>query len=536
MSKRIQLLAMLLLTAPGLADVAIAEDLKLIYAESPFGFITYQTAGGGPSGGKTPYSHYADDMHDLGVHWVRATGRRTAFMWGRIQRSSDANYDWAMADKAIGDLQDEKIMALGQFLTVVHWARKDARALRPNNPPFQRRGRSWGDISPQYHDHYARYIQAVVERYDGDGIDDMPGLRYPIKHWMIENEPEVRNIFWSDTPENLAHLCFLTYRAMRKADPQAKLVIPGPGPGGVMEYLKAGEPVPKLFSDKARRWFRHSGSPDQDGFFVRLLRQLKVDMKDASPENLIIDFHLYGDWYDYLGYKYFVEIINRRLKEFGYGKRPIWVTEAGTFSGYNSGMNRPRTDILAAQKGSLPHQSEAEQARSLVQRFVYGAALGIEKQFWFTVKAGANDQGSYFNLTGIIRLDDRKKLAYYSLKLLAEKSRAVQWAKVTQLNRGTPGTFVFRLPKQKDGSLYVAWADPRDENDMPVKVKQPLEIELTNLSGTKLTITSAVANSKTGAGVKDYQTAFKTRSVPIKDGKARIHVGRNPVYLEDGPS
>ena len=29
----------------------------------------------------------------------------------------------------------------------------------------------------------------MVERYDGDGVDDMPGLEIPVKHWEIDNEP-----------------------------------------------------------------------------------------------------------------------------------------------------------------------------------------------------------------------------------------------------------------------------------------------------------------------------------------------------------
>ena len=37
---------------------------------------------------------------------------------------------------------------------------------------------------------------ATVERYDGDGLEDMPGLSNPIKHWQVGNEPNVQR--WSD--------------------------------------------------------------------------------------------------------------------------------------------------------------------------------------------------------------------------------------------------------------------------------------------------------------------------------------------------
>lgn len=38
---------------------------------------------------------------------------------------------------------------------------------------------------PEYLDEYAAWVRAVVERYDGDGIDDMPGLEHPIRYYEI---------------------------------------------------------------------------------------------------------------------------------------------------------------------------------------------------------------------------------------------------------------------------------------------------------------------------------------------------------------
>lgn len=36
---------------------------------------------------------------------------------------------------------------------------------------------------------YIRFVEAAVERYDGDGVDDMPGLTNPIRYWQVGNEP-----------------------------------------------------------------------------------------------------------------------------------------------------------------------------------------------------------------------------------------------------------------------------------------------------------------------------------------------------------
>jgi len=46
-----------------------------------------------------------------------------------------------------------------------------------------------GRRKPYDMDAYRRFVLALVERYDGDGKDDMPGLKYPIKYWEASNEP-----------------------------------------------------------------------------------------------------------------------------------------------------------------------------------------------------------------------------------------------------------------------------------------------------------------------------------------------------------
>ena len=39
---------------------------------------------------------------------------------------------------------------------------------------------------------YTAWVTALVERYDHDGIDDMPGLVAPIRYWEVDNEPDLK--------------------------------------------------------------------------------------------------------------------------------------------------------------------------------------------------------------------------------------------------------------------------------------------------------------------------------------------------------
>jgi hypothetical protein len=98
-------------------------------------------------------------------------------------------------------------------------------------------------------DDYRRYVAEIVERYDGDGTADMPGLTRPIKLWEIDNEPDLKN-HWppkdnpSFDPKNFckpadyAAVLVETSKAIRAADPTAR-VLNGGIYGGATEHGQA---------------------------------------------------------------------------------------------------------------------------------------------------------------------------------------------------------------------------------------------------------------------------------------------------------
>jgi hypothetical protein len=90
---------------------------------------------------------------------------------------------------------------------------------------------------------YEAWVQHVVERYDGDGVDDAPGIGSGVRAWEVDNEPDLHHAAPprgnragpkpdrtapSDfcTPEEFARLAVLTAAAIRDADPTA-MVLPG---------------------------------------------------------------------------------------------------------------------------------------------------------------------------------------------------------------------------------------------------------------------------------------------------------------------
>ena len=81
-----------------------------------------------------------------------------------------------------------------------------------------------------------RYVYNFVERYDGDGVSDMPGLIQPVKYWELWNEPDLKR-FWEmpfDQPHQFngnvtdyVRLQAVGYAAAKAADPEARIVGPG---------------------------------------------------------------------------------------------------------------------------------------------------------------------------------------------------------------------------------------------------------------------------------------------------------------------
>lgn len=84
---------------------------------------------------------------------------------------------------------------------------------------------------------YVQWVRDTVERYDGDGVADAPGLPHGVHLWEVDNEPDhhqLANPRVGDfcPPQDFSALVQLTATAIREADPQAVVL-----PGGLLRPL-----------------------------------------------------------------------------------------------------------------------------------------------------------------------------------------------------------------------------------------------------------------------------------------------------------
>lgn len=279
---------------------------------------------------------------------------------------------------------------------------------------------------------FTRFIKALVERYDGDGIDDMPGLRTPIKHWQVDNEP----------PHGLrdyAEFLKITYQAIKEADPEAKVLIGGvPGMSPVSTYLESF-----------------------DKFYLPILDELARSGQRCFD---IFDFHWYGNASgDYRDVRQVYRYIKHELDKRGLvPAHGYWITETGTYSG-------DPLPVPMLANYDYPFQTEEQQAADLFKRYVLSLSLGIKKVFHaFGLKEGFKYDRGFFDFTGLVHdgklSHDRgrgiKKLAYYTYQLMTEKLQGIDWNSVVAIQDGQENIYAYKLVNKSTGKpVYAVWWD-----------------------------------------------------------------------------
>ncbi|MBI2475341.1 hypothetical protein HYV69_02855 [Candidatus Uhrbacteria bacterium] len=159
--------------------------------------------------------------------WVRP--HPGAFWWDNIEKEKGQTYDWSEADREVSYWQerDQAILA-----TIWPYAQWDQDACHPKDKKVKH---PFGDemikmYSICHVEPFQNWVRAMAERYDGDGIDDMPGLKYPITHWEIGNEPDLQTkdlTFFQSGAGAYAEIFRLAFDEIKAASPNAKVLFAG---------------------------------------------------------------------------------------------------------------------------------------------------------------------------------------------------------------------------------------------------------------------------------------------------------------------
>ena len=189
-----------------------------------------------------PPDTFVPQARSLGATLVRAY-----VYWAQVE-PSPGHYDWSAVDALL-----DQLGGTAAWLTVCSSSRWGTRVPTDFQPP-----------SPALDDSaYERFVGALVRRCAGR-----------IRYWQANNEPSNTGLLWSGTAGEYVHQLELFARAVRTADPSARVVLGGCG----YDVLASppGSPQRDFFDELAR-----SGRDAFDLFSVHL-----YDDPHRVPEHL----------------------------------------------------------------------------------------------------------------------------------------------------------------------------------------------------------------------------------------------------------
>jgi hypothetical protein len=262
---------------------------------------------------------------------------------------------------------------------------------------------------------YQAFVRAVVERYDGDGVDDVDGA-VRVKHWQVMNEPFFAIQGGQLTTAEYADLVELTAQAVHEADPDARLVLGDLG-NSFTEVLGLLDPAIALRAVDSHYWA-------------------------AGPA---YEAPVLGPW-------------RTALDASGRPGTAIWMCEFGTW------VHQPRNQ---------PAQTETEQARWLVKAMIANRAGGASRILWNNLVGWASfagDPESMFNFMGLVSSGTlsgdgdedlgRERVAYWAYQRLIAETETDVAEFVNEIGTGPGAVRAFLFTRRADGrQVLVAWDD-----------------------------------------------------------------------------
>jgi Glycosyl hydrolase catalytic core. len=140
---------------------------------------------------------------------------RINFVWGAVQPTAGAPFDWSHYDAIIGEAAKNGIRVLPTVYSSPAWA-----AAKTNYPP-----------SKSHIGDFRTFVQAAAARYGANGTfwSENPGIpKLPVIDWQFWNEANSPS-FWFGKPNPKQYVSYLRVFSggIKTGDPSAKVVLAG---------------------------------------------------------------------------------------------------------------------------------------------------------------------------------------------------------------------------------------------------------------------------------------------------------------------
>jgi hypothetical protein len=204
---------------------------------------------------------------------------RINFVWGAVQPSEGAAFDWSHYDAIIGAAAQQGIRVLPTVYSSPAWV-----AGRTNFPPTGR-----------FRDPFRAFVQAAAQRYGSNGTfwSSNPTIaKMPVTDWQLWNEMNSPS-FWfhKPSPKQYVSLLKVFRNGIKAGDPSAKIVL-----GGLFRTprIRNGIPLdrylPGIYRAKGKKFFDavamhpYSTTPQDALRAVRDTRKIMAQFKDKKAK------------------------------------------------------------------------------------------------------------------------------------------------------------------------------------------------------------------------------------------------------------
>jgi len=421
------------------------------------------------------------------MRWVRIL-----LAWKDIEpnNTTPGHYNWGAYDSRIKSIVDAGLVPLVTVQSNPDWAATT----------------ELGPIDKVPLSEFVQFVTALVERYDGDGVDDAPGSPV-VKYWELYNEMD-NEAHWGYQGDKYAELLKAAYPAIKAANPEAKVVF-----GGLAYEWFTDD-------DDAVKWCyagtgeSHAPGPHVQAFLNEVLSNLSGPQ---FPYFDILAFHSYESFRwrwdrvcpdrcaSYPG-ECGVDIVAKanyirwnELTPYGLQDIPLICNEIGTPS-------------APLEEG----YTEEGQSQYVVQGFARGMAAQLPVIIWFTL-ADYPDPRQY----GLLYADLSPKPAYYAYQTMTTELRGYSYLRTIPASElGTEHTdieayeFVDGTGKRKV-VLTLTW-DPQQDRRVAFTATR---LRVVDKYGSEVVINDG------GEGDLDR----------TQNGKITINATLDPHYMERCP-
>jgi hypothetical protein len=298
-----------------------------------------------------------DRAAQAGVQW-----ERLIFPWSLIQKTGpNAWNDGYFSDQQIAQEVARGIQVVGLATYTPQWASSTPQTPKPTNVPL--------NLYLPFDDpknYWGQFMYKLAQRYSSQ-----------ITTWIVWNEPDMYSdqiaYTWDGSVTDMYQMVKVAYQAVKKANPNAKIVLPG------LTYWWDKEGGRPLYLARFMEAASHDPSATQNGDYFD-----------------IVDIHQYSNP---LNIYAAIRVYQRALAQYGMNK-PIWIGESNIVP-----SDDPMNPI-----GPAFHATMDQQAAYVIQAFALARAAGAERMSIYKLVDETREGGN--ELYGLVRNDGTPRPAY----------------------------------------------------------------------------------------------------------------------------